>query len=411
MWATMRWSGRTAWPSMCQPRCSTSIVRASIHLPLQRLADLDGLGDRWRVGHEEPAGLQHRFGLRDHLPRLGQVEHHPVEHAECRVDALVAVGDVDVVAVERRLAEEALRRSCVPGWRSLRGSRSRRCRRRSAASSSTAPPTRSRSRTPARPARCRRACRSGRDPSGRSPARRAASRRRSPRASDAARCTPSPSSSARRRPRAGRSTSAWATKPLWLWNSPPSASVDQVAPLLGVEQQRLLPRCEHSGHRRRPFASTISTGTGSCACGLLDQPAERTDLARRRRSAPHALVQRRPPQQRSARPAAAPSARGSRGRTPPSRPATSPRCAFSDSLYDEVPVAGRDRALLDDVVDAAHEAPRRHLALGQADQRLDLLREPVASPAARAAGGRGSRCPSAACCRTAPPPRRRGCGR
>ena len=31
--ATMRWSGRTAWPSMCQPRWSTSIVRASIHLP------------------------------------------------------------------------------------------------------------------------------------------------------------------------------------------------------------------------------------------------------------------------------------------------------------------------------------------------------------------------------------------
>ncbi len=34
VWATMRWSGRTAWPSMCQPRCSTSTVRASIHLPL-----------------------------------------------------------------------------------------------------------------------------------------------------------------------------------------------------------------------------------------------------------------------------------------------------------------------------------------------------------------------------------------
>ena len=34
VWATMRWSGRTAWPSMCQPRCSTSSVRASIHAAL-----------------------------------------------------------------------------------------------------------------------------------------------------------------------------------------------------------------------------------------------------------------------------------------------------------------------------------------------------------------------------------------
>ena len=31
VWATIRWSGRTAWPSMCQPRWKTSSVRASIH--------------------------------------------------------------------------------------------------------------------------------------------------------------------------------------------------------------------------------------------------------------------------------------------------------------------------------------------------------------------------------------------
>jgi sulfite reductase (ferredoxin) len=33
VWATMRWSGLTDWPSMCQPRWRTSVVRASIHFP------------------------------------------------------------------------------------------------------------------------------------------------------------------------------------------------------------------------------------------------------------------------------------------------------------------------------------------------------------------------------------------
>ena len=28
VWPTMRWSGRTDWPSMCQQRCRTSIVSA-----------------------------------------------------------------------------------------------------------------------------------------------------------------------------------------------------------------------------------------------------------------------------------------------------------------------------------------------------------------------------------------------
>ena len=38
------------------------------------------------------------------LPRLGQIEHHPVE--VCFVDAVVGVADVDVVAVQDVLAEE-----------------------------------------------------------------------------------------------------------------------------------------------------------------------------------------------------------------------------------------------------------------------------------------------------------------
>ena len=47
-------------------------------------------------------------------------------------------------------------------------------------------------------------------------------------------------------------------------------------------------------------------------------------------------------------------------------------------LVGEVLVAGRHRALLDLVVDAAHDAPRRGLALGEAHQRLGLLGEAIA---------------------------------
>ena len=47
-------------------------------------------------------------------------------------------------------------------------------------------------------------------------------------------------------------------------------------------------------------------------------------------------------------------------------------------LVAEVLVAGRHRALLDDVVDARHDAVGSHLALAEAHQRLDLAREAVA---------------------------------
>src|SRR5690606_7816356 len=43
-------------------------------------------------------------------------------------------------------------------------------------------------------------------------------------------------------------------------------------------------------------------------------------------------------------------------------------------LVPEVPVAGRHRALLDDVVDVAQDAVGRHLALAQLDQGFDLAR-------------------------------------
>ncbi len=173
-------------------------------LALERLAHLRRLGDRRRVRHQQPAGGQHPLGVRHDLPRFGDVEHHTVEGPVGRVDALVAVGDVDVVPLERRRTEEALDVLAGPVGEvladlvadDLRAVAQHRHRQRAR--------NRSRSRTPAPPDRCRRGCRSGRDPSDRSPARRAASRPRSPRASAAARCTPSPSSSARRLPRGSR---------------------------------------------------------------------------------------------------------------------------------------------------------------------------------------------------------------
>ena len=48
-------------------------------LALERLAHLRRLGDRRRVRHEQSAGGQHPLGVRDDLPRLGDVEHHTVE--------------------------------------------------------------------------------------------------------------------------------------------------------------------------------------------------------------------------------------------------------------------------------------------------------------------------------------------
>ena len=107
VWATMRWSGRTAWPSMCQPRCSTSSVRVPLHA---RLAITSRVCAAWVIDGvyaiEDAAGAQRLHRVRHHLPRLGQVEHHAVDVA--LVDALVAVAQVQVVPIERLLAEEAL---------------------------------------------------------------------------------------------------------------------------------------------------------------------------------------------------------------------------------------------------------------------------------------------------------------
>ena len=98
--ATIRWSGRTDWPSMCHPRCSTSIVSAIPKARLgERLPQLHRLGDLRRVGEQDPARVQRPRRVLHHLPRLGQVEHDAVEVG--LVDALVAVAVLDAVPVAR----------------------------------------------------------------------------------------------------------------------------------------------------------------------------------------------------------------------------------------------------------------------------------------------------------------------
>ena len=105
VWATMRWSGRTDWPSMCQVRCSTSSVSACRTAIRERLAELADLDDRRRVGDEDAARAQRPLGVLHDLPRLGQVEHDAVEVG--LVDALVAVAQLDAVARRALGAEEA----------------------------------------------------------------------------------------------------------------------------------------------------------------------------------------------------------------------------------------------------------------------------------------------------------------
>src|SRR6185503_876381 len=72
---------------------------------LERLPCLGGLDDARRVGHEDPAGLQHALSVRDDLPRLGEVEDDTIERAV--VDALVAVAELDSIAIQGGGPEEA----------------------------------------------------------------------------------------------------------------------------------------------------------------------------------------------------------------------------------------------------------------------------------------------------------------
>ena len=59
VWATMRWSGRTDWPSTCQPRCSTSIVSTMPNARRgQLLVQARHLADRREVREQDAAGRE-----------------------------------------------------------------------------------------------------------------------------------------------------------------------------------------------------------------------------------------------------------------------------------------------------------------------------------------------------------------
>ena len=99
----LRCTSRGAAPRAC--------ARRSRPGSRQRLAHLDGLGDRRGVGDEDAAEAQRLLGVGHHVPRLGQVEHDPVEVGA--VDALVAVAELDVVARSARPRRGTTARSTV----------------------------------------------------------------------------------------------------------------------------------------------------------------------------------------------------------------------------------------------------------------------------------------------------------
>src|SRR4051794_2408030 len=162
--------------------------------------------------------------------------------------------------------------------------------------------------------------------------------------------------------------SSWASTPAWVWNSPPTARVI---------------RC------RRRFASTSSTRSPSrktrATSAHLDgdrdradlraQPAESAHRSRRRRTAHRALPELVALLGGVAGEALVPAleeAEQERGL----RSGRAVLQRVEHLLVAQVPVAGRHRALLDLVVDALQHAVRRHLALAQAHQGLDLAHEP-----------------------------------
>ena len=103
--ATMRWSGRTDWPSMCQARLRTSIVSTMPKpLPSSSLRSCTTCVTCGVYATSTPPRCMARAACLATAPRLGQVEHHPVEIGF--VDALVGVADLDLVVRQRILTQE-----------------------------------------------------------------------------------------------------------------------------------------------------------------------------------------------------------------------------------------------------------------------------------------------------------------
>ena len=155
VWATMRWSGRTAWPSTCQVRCNTSSVRGASQAvepasaSRRRLACMiEGV---YATRIPPVAQRADRRGARPATVRADRGRPGRPAARRCRRSSPAA----------RRGSGRARRRPGTsarwtgPGWRSPRAARSRRSPRPPGASSSRARPTRPRTRAPGRRARCR----------------------------------------------------------------------------------------------------------------------------------------------------------------------------------------------------------------------------------------------------------------
>ena len=95
VWATMRWSGRTDWPSTCQVRCSTSSDSTMPNARIgQLLAQARHLPDGREVREQDAARVQRRLRVLHDPPRLGEIEEDAVEVVGA--DAVVDVAHLDV---------------------------------------------------------------------------------------------------------------------------------------------------------------------------------------------------------------------------------------------------------------------------------------------------------------------------
>jgi hypothetical protein len=157
--ATIRWSGRTARPSTCQPRTMVSEASGSVNRPVPRTYSATRRAAwRWRCSRHHAAGGECLGDRVDALPRREHVQHDPIDvPAENSVGQLLhEIADDDAPGLgssprksprwrgrRRRSRRDARRR---PGVRSVRSL---------AAGTTTGPRTRHRLRRRSHRGRCR----------------------------------------------------------------------------------------------------------------------------------------------------------------------------------------------------------------------------------------------------------------